>query len=433
MRRFMSSTLLISGILITLFGIGIGVVLPETSLSSQLLFVGAGLALSLLAARLRLDKRPIQRKRGLGKRLAVAALIALVTLIVLEMILSAAGAGVYVPAVPAEYRLSRAPWWVCGDAGCHYDYESAQPACESGELAGRVCAINRQGYADSEDFVLPADYAGRKRILLLGDSFTWGMSAEPGASYAETLSAAHADAIIWNTGIPGTGTNQALLAFDVYAPVLQPQLTILGFVDNDFDDNLLPVDSWVNALDSSGKAVHMRKYIIDHEENVIEFDLHDLEYIQAFHQHPPTGEWERQLGLTRLGSLLLRLRDAIEPSQPATESLARRRQVTRQYLLDLKQAVGANGSRLLVLLAPRRADIFRAGARYQMAEQLMQELEIPYVNPISILVPYVDFAAPPDDHWNSAGHQKIGRLISDCVERYLERGAFTDCDHIRLP
>jgi len=364
---------------------------------------------------------------------ALGAAIALITLLALEIMLAAWGMAAYFPPGPSDSALSLLPWWVCGDAGCHYDYDSIQPACESGELTGRVCAINRQGYADSEDFVLPPDWKNRSRILLLGDSVTWGMSADLDTSYAETLSAAFPDAIIWNTGIPGTGTNQARMVFEVYAPLLRPQLTILGFVNNDFDDNLLPVDSWINARDASGKVIHLRKYAIDEEENVIELDQYTLGYIQAHGIAPPASALEAQLGSTRLGSLLLRLRDKLQSAGSADEKFTRRRQITKQHLMELKHAVVASGSEFLVVLVPGPADTVSAGPRFQMALTLMQELGISYLNPQAILDPAADYAPPPDDHWNNSGHQKAGELLSDCVQRFFADGEFSRCAHITLP
>ena len=424
------------GIAIALVGLGMDYLVPGASQGihpPQLLVILAGLAVGLLAARRRPGNQGAQHKQGLARRLAAALIVALATLLALEILFSAWGMAPYFPSEPTINELSALPWLVCGAAGCHYDYDAVQSACELGQLKGRVCAINRQGYADSADFVLPDQYRESTRILLLGDSVTWGMSADPGASYAETLSAAFPDAIIWNTGIPGTGTNQARMAFEVYAPVLRPQLTVLGFVNNDFDDNLLPVDSWINALDSSGKAIHLRRYAIDDEENVIAFDLRDLGFIQAHQMLPPRSALEAWLGSTRIGSLLLRLRDTIESAKPADEKLARRRQVTKQHLMELKRSVAASGSEFLVVLVPGPADIVSVGPRYQMAEELMQELDIAFLNPISILDPKLDYAEPPDDHWNNAGHQQIGALLSDCVQRFLASGDFSDCAHIVLP
>lgn len=436
MFNFVTSLLLVLGIFIALLGIGIDFLLSGASPGLnllQLLVVGSGLALSLAAAFMR-KKRYRSRLVSRPKRsIAHVAIVTMATLLAIEIALSAAGHSTYYPSSPADYELSVLPWWVCDDAGCHYVYDHVQTACDADELRGRICSINRQGYADSEDFVLPADWENRSRIILLGDSFTWGMSADVGRSYAETLAGLLPQAIIWNTGIPGTGTNQARLVFDVYAPILRPQLTVLGFVDNDFDDNLMPVDSWVNARGANNNLVHVRKYEIDEEERVIELDLYTLRYIRKYGKYPPSSELQRLLGTTRLGSLLLKLKDAAAAPVDAQEKFERRRQVTRQNLLQLKTAVSLSGSELLVVLIPRSADVLNVGQRFQVAEELMRELEIPYLNPISILDRPVDFALPPDRHWSNSGHQKVGELLGDCARQFFDHGDFTDCAHLTLP
>lgn len=434
--RLVTNLLVALGVSIAILGFGSDILLPGTSPGvdfHQLLVIAAGLALLLAAARLRRVRHDNQHKPGTAKRLAAALIVALATLTALEIALSVWGMAIYYPYDRVDHEFSAMPWWVCGDAGCHYEYDSVRRACLSGELEGRVCTINRQGFADSADFVLPDDYAERTRILLLGDSFTWGMSADLGASFAETLSAALPEGIIWNTGIPGTGTNQARLVFDVYAPDLRPQLTVLSFYSNDFDDNLLPIDSWINTINWKGEALNLRKYAIDEAENVIAFDLRDLAYIHAYKRHPPRGALEAGLGATRLGTLLLRLRDQLKAAKPAEEQLSRRRQATKEHLLGLKLSVAESGSKFLVVLVPESADIMSAGPRYQMAVALMQELAIPYVNPVRILDPVADYAEPPDSHWNNAGHRRIGRLLSDCVRRFQASGSLAVCENVIMP
>jgi hypothetical protein len=430
------SLVVVLGIGITVFGIGIDFFLPGEASGldlPQFIFVVSGPALALAAA---LMRREGHRRRLVSRpvrSIVSVAIVTLATLLALEVLLSAAGLATYYPSSPADYELSVLPWWACGDAGCRYVYDHVQTAYAADDLKGRVCSINRQGYADSEDFALPVDWENRARIILLGDSFTWGMSADVGRSYAETLARLLPQAIIWNTGIPGTGANQARLVFDKYAPSLRPQLTVLGFVDNDFDDNLMPVDSWVNALDANNRLIHVRKYEIDDEERVIELDLHALGYIRAYGEYPPSSELERLLGATRLGTLLLRLKEAAAGPVATQEKFERRSQVTRQHLLQLKAAVAASGSELLVILAPRPADVLTVGRRFRMAEELMRELEIPYLNPIRILDAAADFAVPPDRHWSNSGHRKVGELLGDCVRRFFDRGNLSDCAHLALP
>ncbi len=439
MWRLTWSGLFIIGILLVLFGISVDYLLPWTSPGVnplQLLVIAAGLAMLILAALLRGRRSRPGNSGRLGRSWELILASALVTIFALEIALVARGVPVYYPADPANTALRERPWWTCGAAGCHYVYDEVQAACATGELKDRVCAVNRQGYAGSEDFILSADWQERTRILLLGDSFTWGMRAELGSSYAETLENALPQAIIWNTGMPGAGTNQALMVFETYAPLLRPQLTILGFYQNDFDDNLLPIDSWLNALDGNGQTFHVRRYAIDEEENVTELDLYTLGFIRANGRHPPSSELERQLGMTRLGTLLLRLRDMAASPAPEAAPYERRRQVTKQYLLDLKRAVSSSGSELLVILIPYSEDIEDTQGlrpRFRIAKELMRELSIPYLNPISILDPVADYGLPLDSHWTNTGHQKVGELLSDCVRRYLASGGFSDCAHITLP
>ena len=74
------------------------------------------------------------------------------------------------------------------------------------------------------------------------------------------------------------------------------------------------------------------------------------------------------------------------------------------------------------------------GRRYQTAVQLMEELKIPYLNPIHAL-DLSDYMPDPDidNHWNSAGHQKIGAMLSDCIEAFQISGDLSDCEQVKMP
>ena len=368
-----------------------------------------------------------------GRKLILASAVTLLTLLIAELALALSGMQAYFAHDEPTYRLQVSDWSTCDAAGCHYVQHAVAPACADSVLKGRVCAVNPQGYSDSDNFVWQADYQSRPRILLVGDSVTYGMSADADMSFAEKLDQSLPEAVIWNTGIPGGGTNQAIKAFNVYAEVLQPHLTVLGFYQNDFDDNLMPVDSWLNAIDQQGNAVAIRTHIIDERENVFEFDIGELEYFRSFWHFPPRNVIERLLGSTRLGSLLLRLADTLEHSPPSDSRFERREQVTRQYLRELRDAVAAQGSEFLILLIPGPYDIGGAGMRYQLAQQIVSQLEIAHVNPIGQLEYPADYAPAPDDHWSNSGHQKIGAILVDCVNEFIASGDIANCPHVTIP
>ncbi len=432
-------TLLVAlGILMVLLGIALDY-LPYTDPGlglPQLLLIATGLLLAVMAFGLR---RADVRRRTLEymrKHLLAGLVISMITLIVLELILSAVGISTYFPPYIPQDPLEARPWWTCDEIGCRYVYEAVVAACEQGELTGRGCMINRQGFHDTQDFVAGADFDERSRILMLGDSFTFGHKAEIGKSYVETIKFNFPQSVIWNMGIPSTGTNQALALFQAYAPILQPHLVILGFVTNDFADNMYPMD--IGLLGFQGKEFFIRRHQdIRGREDAIELDSPTIYY----HLHgiePPANEIERLIGITRLGTLALEMIDIVERNifKEGPLDIQVDVDVTREYLIALRDAAAAQDTTLLVLLIPHQ-DSLRdtrswAYGKNQTAIQLVEELEIPYINPRRLLDD-TDYAPRPNGHWNNAGHQKIGVILSNCIKIFQISQDLSDCKQVKMP
>lgn len=418
------------GFLVALLGIGFDLV-PGSSpgfSAPQLALVAGGLA--LLAGSLVLRHSGARRvlRKTLGQHFRAIAIITVLTLLFLELALSAAGFPTYFPQEIPDKFLDPAPWWTCDQAGCHYVYDEMVAACERGELRDLRCLVNRQGFHDTQDFVVEPDFDQRLRVLVLGDSFTFGGSADAGKSFVEFVEQAFPESVIWNAAIPGTGTNQALLSFDAFAPLLQPQITILGFYTNDFDDNMMPVDSYFMGLDSTGFQLSIRKYQIDLRGNLVKLDRQSDLYYRYHRVDPPVSELHRIAGTSRLGSLGLRTADAVLQmfSKAEGSRLNRRVEVTREYLAALRDASDSK-SDLLVLLIPGRDDIAAAGPLYRSARHLLDELEIAYIDPLRLMDSERDYATPPDIHWSNAGHQKIGAILTSCLESFLASASFSAC------
>jgi len=85
--------------------------------------------------------------------------------------------------------------------------------------------LNSEGFRsiEFEDFA-----SGRSKVLLLGDSFTWGYSAKPlTSSFADTLAAA--GFAVYNTGIPAVDPAQYEYLAAKYVPKLKPDVVIVSF------------------------------------------------------------------------------------------------------------------------------------------------------------------------------------------------------------
>ena len=428
--------LMFFGLALALFGIGVDYLLPGTSPGlnlPQLLIIFAGLAISVVAYRLR---RPTFRRglvAGSRRSIMAAALVTLITLLALELLLTLGGMSVYfqgegpIDNIPPERRS------YCDEAGCRYNYEVVRERCADGELSGRYCTVNRQGFADDEDFVASADYAERIRVLALGDSYTHGFSAEVGKSFVETVEALNPEIVVWNAGIIGSGTNQAVASFELLAPILQPNLTILGFYWNDFHENLVPIKFRFEVENERGQTVFLRPFRFDAWDNLVPIDEATAIHLATHGVYPPANEIERLLGSARLGTLVLRLRDNIAEIGKAERRLAKSVELTRGYLRQLRDLVSSQNSALLAILIPGRHEAEAESEHYNIAMNLMEELELPYMALNRIMIADEDYAPPPEGHWNSAGHQKVGALLSDCVQVFIASGKLGDCEHVVMP
>ena len=288
---------------------------PGLNLPQGMLIVG-GLMLSLVAFRLR---RADVWRRAWGtmrKHWLPGLVVAAATLLALEFVLGAMDISpLYFPPDPLQELLEgQRRRFTCDEVGCRYVYDviaaDYDDYCEGQEPLPRYCILNRQGFHDTQDFVAGDDLDGRLRILALGDSFTFGAAAEIGKSYVNTIEANFPQSVVWNTGIPATGTNQALALFQEYAPILQPQLTTLGFYENDFSDNLRPMDTrlWLMTQKDGRIFLQLRD---DDSGNATSLDEKKDYYYRAHDVEPPANEIERAVGRTRLGSLALRLIDIV--------------------------------------------------------------------------------------------------------------------------
>lgn len=432
MMKRTSRILLVLGVLVALFGAGVDYLVPGASPGlnlPQFLIIAAGAALALGATRLRRAGSRRRRSSGRAKTILRFALVTLLTLLLLELILAAWGRPTYFPRQIPSINARELPWGFCDELGCRKRYEAVVDACAAGYLTGVRCVINRDGFGDTDEFVVGADFPQRDRILLLGDSYTRGFFAEVGKSFVDAIEGAMPEAIVWNVSEPGTATNQAVLSFNGIAPRLKPQLSILGFYMNDFPENLVPKDMSLRLIDDEGKQYFVKRFEVDRWGNAVDLPERIVNAYLAAGARPPTSELENILGTTHLGTLALRTLDfALGLNED--ESFERQTSETRKYLTQLRDAAAALDSQLLILLIPQSNDVNTPDRSYRTARQLFEELRLPYMEVRHLLDAAADYV---DFHWNNAGHQKVGAYLSECATAYFANENLADCEGAVLP
>jgi lysophospholipase L1-like esterase len=77
---------------------------------------------------------------------------------------------------------------------------------------------------------------GRARVLVLGDSFAYGVGVADGETFSARLAARDPGLELLNAGVNGYGTGQELLLLRELGPGLAPDLVLLAFFWNDVPD-----------------------------------------------------------------------------------------------------------------------------------------------------------------------------------------------------
>jgi len=409
----------------------VGVGLIVVSLASEILSRsnnGLGpLQLGVLGLGLALIGVSFLRLRGLGQLLAII-IIPVLAILLLEVILLFAGIR---PAYGAEIFahdpfLPLNPSTLCDEGvGCRMntEYIRTQETCTD----ERICNVNSEGYNDTNEFVSSDDLdTTQARILLLGDSFTWGLSADVGQGWAERLKA-HLEPdgfVVWNTGITASGTNQALGIAERYLSILKPSVVVLGFyMGNDFRDNLYPMGSWL-TVQRDGKTVKLNRYTLD--VNLVPRLMSDEElFFASYGTRPPKNTLERLLRSTRLGTLALNTLDNLQHGAASIDVPTVTKETTKNLLERLRNTVASTKAKFVVLAIPSPSQLDGNSPEEALFNEIASELGLCVVRVDELSGK--DYAPLPDDHWNNEGHHKAFESLTVCLQFILDGDSDVCC------
>lgn len=253
---------------------------------------------------------------------------------------------------------------------------------------------------------------GKKRLLLLGDSFAWGLGVEQPEIFLELLEARHPEWEMINAGVSGYGTDQELLYYRERGRLFAPDVVLLLIHENDFRNNA--------SSRQQGR-------------NKPRFFLRDGELVLERNQvaAPSSGQRLERLVLRRsrlLGSLYLRARQEIWRrfgTEPSTDF-----PVTVELLEELGREVAEDGAQLVVASVPMPLAL-----RSRLTDELesrgivYRQLDAAFDDALEVEVerwrrgesrdanerPVSPFVYRADFHWNALGH----RVAADAIERQL--------------
>lgn len=293
--------------------------------------------------------------------------------------------------------------------------------------------INSRGLRNRE--ILPTKAPGVYRVLVLGDSFTYGSGVAADETYPSRLEALlnrgapHRRYEVINAGVSGYGTfhEAAFLRDEGWA--YQPDLLLLQvFPNNDLSENLYPFNREVRGgflrFKAEGPA---GPAWLERAKEQVRRHSHAYRFVgDRYHLLRIRLGWEPFYAAS-LG---------VYERSPSAE-MARGWAATRAYLGEITRMARAHGVRLLVLHAPKSValdpDSQAAFVRFHRADPAQLDWEGPGRRLAELCeaegVAYLDLAPrfrrtgqplsfyyPHNGHWNALGHAEVARWISERLD-----------------
>ena len=104
---------------------------------------------------------------------------------------------------------------------------------------GEIITVNPHGYRGPEHLAAPAP--GVRRVVMLGDSVTFGTGVSDGQTFSDRLETQGGYDVV-NLAVDGYGTDQELIRLEQEGFAYHPDVVVLNFcIRNDYFDNALPV------------------------------------------------------------------------------------------------------------------------------------------------------------------------------------------------
>lgn len=272
-------------------------------------------------------------------------------------------------------------------------------------------SVNRNGFRTKEFSAIDST---KKKILFIGDSFTWGLSATPLDSCFVDLVRNETNYEVINLGIPVTDPPQYFALAQKYIPALKPDFVfVVFFMGNDlmqYDRKISsaePIYFFTNAgailADIDGKHFHTAQAAYDYcvnEKYFLRNPQNVLEQIIC-----------KSALLSRLYSLHFRIEEKLR-----YERVVKHSRITKKYLQGIKSVADKNRIPVEFVLIPSRNEAQMDLKKYKERYTDLLNNEGLKSNWFVLTNTPSNFTEYPDAHLNNIGH----RVYADSLKLFLK-------------
>jgi lysophospholipase L1-like esterase len=267
--------------------------------------------------------------------------------------------------------------------------------------------VNSAGMRSGREFSVEPP-AGIRRILFIGDSYTFGAGVADGGDFASVLGRDLPGWEVLNLSVSGYGPDQSVLSFESRGRRYRPDVVILGFYVRGYQRMFSTFRSYAKPwfeLDARGELVLHGAPVPPPEE------LYEA-YVSGERSIP---SWNYSYLFGTFGKLMQQVRDSQPPDREA-----RSWQTMAVLLQRFRDGVLENGGEPFLLIIPNRPEDYRGSFVEidRLARLEATELGIPV---LSLAAAFGENAAQVyrrreiGGHLSAEGHIVVAALLADAL------------------
>ncbi|MCS6934343.1 MAG: hypothetical protein NZM35_04220 [Chitinophagales bacterium] len=275
-------------------------------------------------------------------------------------------------------------------------------------------SVNQDGFRSPEWVNLDTS---QPRLMLIGDSFVWGLSATPlDSSFADLLRKLLPRWHVINLGIPVTDPAQYLGLAKKYIPLLRPDVVIVGlYLGNDLMEAPRELIPHRAVCYSTNAGVLMAS---DGDRYFASADAAYDYYLNEKYKLLPANTWEHVMAASALLSRVYALKFRWQERQKF-KRLAQHNTTTAAYLRQIQEVCNQYGAYYRILVIPRLqecdfdADELKASYPAVFSDSVPHDRWI-FINNLNTR----HYEPLPDGHFNNDGHRKAADALLRAIKQY---------------
>lgn len=304
-----------------------------------------------------------------------------------------------------------------------YHSENSQRYYESKDTKGEkgLTLHNKLGHRGPDYGPQPAN--GKKRVLILGDSFAEGAPVAEEELFSGIIANKYTNLEVMNAGVRGWGSVQEYLYLQKTGITFNPDLVLLLFYQNDPFDNCLSFHPYLGprpfaTMQNGQLVIHeelspegWRKYILPlpFADKLHRYSLAYNFFNDRLYQASRTSHIDRM---------------ALEDDQKTPEQI--KIEVTNKIYQKMYENLKERGIKFAVGFIPSTEDAKKGSSDIQVPFlAFCKEKGIPCLSLVPSLKESFDKGKPPyynnDIHWNKAGHQVAAEVLGPYIQELFTK------------